>query len=531
MPPVSYRGSGEPVGAEAAAVLPTAGPMTRTGTRVWLLFAIFLYFCQTVPYLSYRWVTDESWYSAPAYSIAHGDGIADPAIGANDTEHRLDARPPGTALVIAAAFRVFGTSAISARLGSIIAGLAIVLLTYFLARGLMGREGALVATFLVATDNLVVLTSRTARPEALTTMAVLASLLAMKNYGPKGRIWWAFASGLLMALGTMFHVTLAGFVISAGILAIVLDRRRGAFPLRGAIAYTSAYLIGLIPFAAWILTAPLGRVGFHEEFLGRAVSRTLWARFLQEGQRYNDLLGLHMLHGHGLDSIPVRLPIPLLFLAATYLLWKLRRQWFYLELLVLIPTVLWFIYTVNKSSRYLALLSPVFALAVGAAVAVVSGKRRLHRVLMAAACLAVAAQLGANFVLLHAARNADYNKVAAELQSAIPAGQTAYGTITFWLALHNHPFISYERTNPWMAAERFHARYFITGDRVMTDGIESDEAFYATLRKQIAALTAQSKLVAEFPDPYYGDLKVYEFDPRQELPERGLATELTGSAR
>jgi len=78
------------------------------------------------------------------------------------------------------------------------------------------------------------------------------------------------------------------------------------------------------------------------------------------------------------------------------------------------------------------------------AVAATSANRKLHRILLVLSCLVVAAQISANLFLLHAARNADYNKIAAELRSVIPPGQTAYGTITFWLALHDRPFILYE---------------------------------------------------------------------------------------
>jgi 4-amino-4-deoxy-L-arabinose transferase-like glycosyltransferase len=467
---------------------------------------------QALPYLSHRWVTDESWYAGPAYSIAHGNGVENPAIGPNDLENHFDARPPGTAIVIATAFRIFGTSQVAARLGSILAGLLIVFFTYRLARDTIGEEGALVAAFLVATDNLIVLTSRSARPEALTTMAILASLLAMMQYARNRGICWALLSGLLIAIGTMFHITLLGYIVSFGILVIVLDCKHGDFPLRGAISYTAGYGLGLLPFATWILTAPLGRIGFREEYLNRAAGTPLWSKFLLEGRRYADLLGLNMFHGHGLEFIPVRLPIPLIFLAASFLLWKLRRQWFYLELLLLTPSALWLIYTVNKSSRYLAILAPLFALAIGAAISAAGANRKLHRVVLALSCLVVVAQMSANFFLLHSARDADYDKVASELRSVIPPGQTAYGTITFWLALHDRPFISYERTDPWMAARQFNARYFISGDRVMASGLPGDEAFYERLNRSMNEVIAQSKLVGHFPDPYYGDLKVYEFN-------------------
>jgi hypothetical protein len=123
----------------------------------------------------------------------------------------------------------------------------------------------------------------------------------------------------------------------------------------------------------------------------------------------------------------------------------------------------------------------------------------------------IAAQIGANVFLLRAARKADYTKVGRELSSVVPAGETAYGTITFWLALRDHPYISYERTDPWMAVRDYHVRYFIVGDRMMTLGNAWDADFDRTLHEHLAQVTAQSELVGEFPDPYYGDLKVFRW--------------------
>jgi hypothetical protein len=54
----------------------------------------------------------------------------------------------------------------------------------------------------------------------------------------------------------------------------------------------------------------------------------------------------------------------------------------------------------------------------GAAVAATGANRKLRRIVLACSCLVVAAQMSANFLLLHAARNADYTKVASELCAA-----------------------------------------------------------------------------------------------------------------
>ena len=129
--------------------------------------------------------------------------------------------------------------------------------------------------------------------------------------------------------------------------------------------------------------------------------------------------------------------------------------------------------------------------------------------MIVAAGLVILAQFGANVALLRAARQADYNRVAEELRSAVPAGETVYGTITFWLAFRDHPYLSYERTDPLMAVDEFHARYFVTGDRMMASSGGMDEAYYTELKAHLAQVLARATPVGEFHDPYYGDLKVY----------------------
>ncbi len=487
------------------------GPAAASSRRhiLWLWFALALFLVQSLPYLSYRWVTDESWYAAPAYSLAQGHGLKDIAVGPNDLENHFDARPPGTAVVIAGFFKLFGPGQIAARAGSILAGMLIVVLVWRLTRDLLGWPGAAIATLVVATDNLIVLTSRSARPEALTVMAILLSLLAVKQYARGGLPGWAFLSGLLMALGTMFHITLLGYIVSLGLLVLFFDRENKRMPLRGFLAYGVGYLAGLIPFAAWILRTPLGREGFQQEYLARASHASLLGKFFKEGHRYSDLLGFNMLHGHGLEALPVRLPVPLVFLFASFLLWKHCRRWFYLELLLLVPTVLWLIYTVNKSSRYTALLAPVFAMAIGAAVSATEGRQRLHRLVLAGAVLTIGFQTAANLVLLHSASTANFNKLSDELRAVVPRGEPVYATITFWLTFHDQPFISYERTTPRMAASDYKARYFIYGDRMMMQGDPTDAAFYNTLFSDFDAIAKQGSVAGRIDDPYYGHLVIY----------------------
>lgn len=463
---------------------------------------------QSLPFLSYRWVTDESWYTGPGFSIAQGHGIADPAIGPNDLENHFDARPPGTAMVISGFFRVFGVGPSQARLGSLLAAIVALFAAGFLAYEYLEEWGALATVLVLATDNFLVASARTARPEALTTMAVMLSLVAMARYSrAEAKFGWAFFSGLLMALAAMFHITVLGFVISFGLLAIISDIRLKRSPFRGAASYSVGFLLGLVPFAVWILTNPSGKQGFRMEYLAR-VHETLAMKLIHEGKRYSDMLGFHQLHG-GFAWVPVRAFVPFCLIVALGLVYRLRRQWFWTELLLLVPTLFWFIETANKSSRYFALAAPFVALSIGSCVALSQSQMKLRKLVLPAIILLVVMQLGSNLLLLKAASHANYNKVGQELESVVPIGEPIYGTITFWLALRNHPYFSYERTTPKMAEQQYGVRYFVLGDRMMTQGEPWDAAFYSDMNSYLADLRVRSTLVGSFPDPYYGDLEVY----------------------
>ena len=473
-----------------------------------MILGIALLVCQALPYLSYRWVTDESWYTGPGFSIAQGHGVADPAIGPNDLENHFDARPPGTALVIAGAFRAFDAGPSQARLGSLLAATIALLATAFLALEYLGEWGAAATLVVLATDNFLVASARTARPEALTTMAVMLSLTAMTRYAKTGaHARWCLLSGVLIAMAAMFHITVLGFVISFGLLAIALDVRFKRSPLRGATCYTLGFFLGLVPFGVWILANPLGKQGFRMEYLAR-VHETVLVKLIHEGKRYSDMLGVHQLHG-SLAWVPVRVFVPLCVLLALVVVYRLRRHWFWTQILLLVPTLFWFVETANKSSRYFALVAPFAALAIGSCVALSRTHWTLRKPVIAATVVLVMMQLGSNLMLLKAASHANYNRVGQELESVVPAGEPIYGTITFWLALRNHPYISYERTTPKMAEQHYGVHYFVLGDRMMTQGEPWDAAFYQDMNSYLADLKRRSTLVGSFPDPYYGDLQVY----------------------
>lgn len=46
----------------------------------------------------------------------------------------------------------------------------------------------------------------------------------------------------------------------------------------------------------------------------------------------------------------------------------------------------------------------------------------------------------------------------------------------------------------------------------MTNGEGGGEAINQSLNRSMAEVIDQSRLVGHFPDPYYGDLKIYELN-------------------
>lgn len=48
--------------------------------RRWLLLTALLFLVEVLPWLSHRWVTDESWYAGPGVTLSQGHGLTDPAL-------------------------------------------------------------------------------------------------------------------------------------------------------------------------------------------------------------------------------------------------------------------------------------------------------------------------------------------------------------------------------------------------------------------------------------------------------------------
>ena len=92
----------------------------------------------------------------------------------------------------------------------------------------------------------------------------------------------------------------------------------------------------------------------------------------------------------------------------------------------------------------------------------------------------------------------------------IPPGARVYGAITFFLALHDHPYYSWNRGTLDYAVNNLGVNYLILNDRVLLNGSGFGLDDWRDVREAANAFVeTHADLIGHVPDPFYGDLKVY----------------------
>ena len=187
-----------------------------------------------------------------------------------------------------------------------------------------------------------------------------------------------------------------------------------------------------------------------------------------------------------------------------------QRRVFWQLVLLAAAAMGWWLYLANKSVRYTAVAAPVFALIVAAA-AVAFSTSRTRRRLAAAVCLIYALnQIAGNAYLAWRFRHADYGRLSAELRQTIPLDATVYGANTFWLALYDRRFYSYDRSPFDYAIANFKPTHLILYDRLMLGGSGFGVDDFQEVRTKASAFVgAHGERIETIADPFYGNLEIY----------------------
>jgi len=477
--------------------------------RLLVVLACLLFIVQELPWFQTRWIEDESSYSDAAWTFSREGRIRMSMYPPTDSGSVVDVRPPAMPIALGAVFKVIGIGVWQARLLPLLGALGAIILTWMLGLRLAEPWIGAIAALLVATDNMLFVAARTVRPEGM--IAFLLTLTSLLFYDAMQRNSWimAFGAGVAAGIAMNFHINGAIAPIAMGLWALY---EYGVNVWRKPVAWIFAVTVALclVPYVLWINSDAIHKQAYQEmQALGTVVQQAS-GKLAGEVMRYRDFLGFGNQKLPLPIQVPLRGPIVLVTLAGVGVLFVYKRMLFWRLGLLLAAAMGWWLYLANKNVRYTAVAAPVFALIVAGAAVVLSTTPARRRLAIAACVIYALNQIGGNVFLAWRFHRADYNQVGAELRAAIPEGETVYGANTFWLALHDRRYYSYDRTTFDYAINTVKTRYLILNDRVMLSGSGfGNDDFKDVREKAIEFVRTHADKIAVIPNPFYGDLEVY----------------------
>jgi 4-amino-4-deoxy-L-arabinose transferase-like glycosyltransferase len=214
---------------------------------------------------------DEINYQDHAANIAAGKGMI------RSDGQPSSFRPPLFPLAIGGLYRLFGVHLALARTFQILVGVAVVALTYLLARRLFSPGVALVAASLVAVNPYLILMSSYLLTEILYTALLLAGLLALEAGRSRGRegaarLAPAALAGLLFGLATLTRanagllvVMVVGGVAALGSGGVARRLGQGAVVLVAVAAALAPWAIrNHARLGEWVLLTTNGGMTFYQ---------------------------------------------------------------------------------------------------------------------------------------------------------------------------------------------------------------------------------------------------------------------------
>lgn len=479
-----------------------------TRTRLIVVLSLLLLLAQALPLFGSRWVEDESWYSSSAHSLAKFGELRVRVFAPPGLQSRFDAHPPLPMLAMAASFKLFGTSVYTARMPFLLAALAGIFLTYLLGCELGGRRlGALGAVFL-SVDNLYLIAARAVRPEPMVVTCSVAGLLVFLVAQRRQSVGLSLLSGVLVGAGLLAHPNGFAAALSAGVLALI-EFRATIFRRARPWAFVAGMLLAIAPFILVVLSDPVRHAEFIAEYTyGQGHPLSDIPRL--ELSRYKDFLGMPSGRFKMPVPLPYRLHVVLALLAAVAILYRYNRALLGKLACLILPCMVWWAYERFETPRYMATASPYFSLLLaGGVLALAAAKPAWKSKVLAIAVLLIAVEAATNYAFLYLYRTADYVGVAKRLEAVIPRDATVYGALTFWMALNDHTYYSWNRA-PLQYALDHGATYLILNDRVLLHGSGFGKDDWRAVRETLDRFVREhATLAGSVPSPFYGDLEIY----------------------
>jgi 4-amino-4-deoxy-L-arabinose transferase-like glycosyltransferase len=487
--------------------------------RLGLVAVLLLFVGQEVIGLELRWVEDETWYLLPAQALVREGRLRIPVF--NTPERRLYATPPLLAILEAASWSVHDLTIVQARSLTLLFGCGTILLTFLVGERLIDQRVGLLGALLAAMDNSLFLASRTVRPEILVAFFTLLALWLLLRSIQDGKLWLAALAGIGVGAGMSSHPNGAVAAL-CGVLLILLFEGRRAFRQPRLYVFAVASAVAFLPYLIWVLVMDARTGGESLSALGRiqvSANESILQRIVHSvrGEWESRYLGFL--------AYPYRVHVGLLVLGSIIvaMVWGNHKSRFLAGCVLLYPLYWCTVNNFNKSPRYLAVAMPFVALLWAQGIVFIWDKQlrgpanlvgwarpaTLRVIAVALFVLAGVSQLGGNILYLWQSRQANVSSVCREIDALIPRDSTIYGGMAFWMGLHDHLYVPYQRM-PWpQAIDEFHPTIVIMDDRVMVHGSEPGE--WDSLRCELSEyLEIHGRLLGSVPNSFYGDLKVYE---------------------
>ena len=479
-----------------------------TKHRAWWLLAgaCLLLLVQSLALIDTRWVEDDSWYSSKGWTLAR-EGRIRMSVFPDDPEYVTNVITTLHADTLGAMFAVFGLGILQARIVSAVFAAGVVAVVFFLALQIGGRLCGVLAAVLAATDSFLVVAARTARPEAETVLLCWLALLLLERALARHSVMLGFASGIACGLGMVCHPLALPFLAAmARSCALHYGMRVWKEPL--AWTMVAGAVLVLTPYFMWCFSDAAHIASFKAGYLER-VAEPFRNRIVGEPRRWMDFIGLSSQRVPLLPHVPLRAHVAVILIAAFAFFVRRDRRFGRAALVLLAVNLAWLLFLVNKGPRYLVMLSPLFAIVL-AYFAARSAGGRYGKIAAAAVALVLLTQAGGNSYWLYRYRGANYAVVSRQLQNLVPPGESVYGAITFWMALHDRTYYAYDRTTLPYAVEKLHPRYMILYDRVMMNGSGYGVDNFAALRAEATEFVrTHGELAGRVSNNFYGDLEVY----------------------
>jgi 4-amino-4-deoxy-L-arabinose transferase-like glycosyltransferase len=282
-------------------------PTGRRGALLWerrrlleaggLAAAVAILLVSVLPNLAnHPTVTDdEVWIMSASYKLAK-EGVfgSDMFAGFYNAERRYYLNMPGHHLVLAGVFKVFGAGVVEARLVGVAYGVAVILLSYAIARRLYGVGAAFLTLglLLFLRLNMGFDTGLPLQELSSSVRYDLAPvpflLLAFCVLLGAPSVWRAAAAGALVSVATLMQFY-AVFLAPVALLALLLEEAPGRRRLGLAAAFAGAGLLVAAPYGAYVLSGYedfKGQVGTIEERTDFLSPGFYWESLTREPERF-----------------------------------------------------------------------------------------------------------------------------------------------------------------------------------------------------------------------------------------------------